>query len=56
LLKPNGLLTISGILANQIHQLEQVYHPHFSLVVTEIEHDWALLAFEKIDTEKLLLN
>ena len=55
-LTPHGLLTLSGILANQIPQLEQVYQPHFSLVSTEIEHDWALLAFEKLDSDQLRLN
>ena len=56
LLNPHGLLTLSGVLANQAPLLEQAYQPHFSLVSTEIDNDWALLAFEKIDTENLLLN
>ena len=56
LLNPHGLLTLSGIIENQIPQLEQVYQPQFSLVSAEIEQDWALLAFEKIDSGKLRFN
>ena len=58
LLHPHGILTVSGILANQVSQLEEVYQPHFSLLSSEIEHDWALLEFEKstVDASDILLN
>lgn len=56
LLKPEGLLTISGILASQMTILEQAYHPHFSLISTEVDQDWALMVFEKKETNDHLFN
>lgn len=48
LLNPHGTLVLSGILANQTHQLIEHYQSHFTLVTSERDEDWALLAFEKI--------
>ena len=48
LLDPHGTLVLSGILANQTHQLIEHYQSHFTLVTSERDDDWALLVFEKI--------
>lgn len=56
LLNPHGLLTLSGVLANQVPRLEEAYRPHFSLIYTEIDNDWAILAFEKREAGNILLN
>ncbi|MGV3740176.1 MAG: 50S ribosomal protein L11 methyltransferase [Gammaproteobacteria bacterium] len=56
LLNPHGILTLSGILTNQIPLIEQAYQAYFNLISTEIEEDWALLSFEKKETSHLLLN
>ncbi|HVT62548.1 MAG TPA: 50S ribosomal protein L11 methyltransferase [Legionellaceae bacterium] len=48
LLRPHGILVISGILGNQTHTLMEAYHSHFHLLNIENEGDWALMVFEKI--------
>jgi ribosomal protein L11 methyltransferase len=48
LLNPDGTLVLSGVLANQTHQLIDHYQSHFTLVTSERDDDWALLVFEKI--------
>lgn len=48
LLQPKGLLALSGLLANQTHQLIEHYQDLFTLITSEREGDWALLVLEKI--------
>ncbi len=48
LLNPNGMLVISGILANQVDELMGVYQSAFSLVESEREGDWAMLYLKLI--------
>lgn len=57
LLSPEGFLVLSGILANQIPQLLNVYQTHFELICTELENDWALVVLQKLKTSsEPLLN
>jgi ribosomal protein L11 methyltransferase len=56
LLKPQGLLTVSGLLANQMPLVEQAYHSHFVLLSSETEGDWALMTFEKKNSAEHTLN
>jgi ribosomal protein L11 methyltransferase len=56
LLNAHGILTVSGILANQIPILQEAYRLHFDLLCTELENDWALMVFQKNKTPCSLLN
>ncbi len=54
LLNSNGILTLSGILANQIPILQEAYRSHFDLLCTELESDWGLMVFQKKKSPSLL--
>lgn len=54
LLNAQGLLALSGILANQVPMLQEAYLSHFDLISTEVEGDWALLVFQKNKSLHLL--
>ncbi len=57
LLKPHGLLALSGILANQVPLLQEAYQSHFDFIESERESDWALLVFKRIELgSQSLLN
>ena len=56
LLNAHGILTLSGILSSQIPLVTDAYQPYFDLIGTEIEGDWALITFEKKESDHLLLN
>lgn len=46
LLNKNGILVLSGILANQTNELVDEYKSDFELLNSSIEGDWALLCFK----------
>ena len=47
LLKPNGLLIVSGLLATQTEELTQAYKGIFEHQETLIQGDWALVIFRQ---------
>lgn len=47
LLKTEGLLVVSGLLAEQMPTLIDAYQTHFVPVSSEVLGDWALLSFKK---------
>lgn len=47
LLKPKGLLVVSGVLAEQTDTLIAAYQPYFSLKQQEVFDGWGLLVFEQ---------
>lgn len=48
LLKPNGCLITSGILAEQVAALKKAYESHFTHQSTQLKDDWALVTFSPI--------
>ncbi|MDF1757344.1 MAG: 50S ribosomal protein L11 methyltransferase [Legionellaceae bacterium] len=47
LLKDNGTLVASGILANQTDELIEEYKSEFSMVAIEFDDEWAMVVFKK---------
>lgn len=47
LLKPQGLIALSGILTDQIEKIQKVYSTSFDLDLPEIKDEWALIAGKK---------
>lgn len=45
-LKPGGILIVSGILEEQVPQLQQAYEPHFTQQETVLIEGWALCVFQ----------
>lgn len=47
LLKPGGLLVLSGVLSTQIETLESIYSESWEHISTQYEDDWACITFKK---------
>ena len=47
LLKPQGILVVSGILEEQIPQLMQAYQPQFNVVSTKTDAGWGLIELRR---------
>lgn len=47
LIKPNGLLVVSGVLSHQTEELITAFKEDFNLIEKNYENDWAILIFIK---------
>lgn len=47
LLKPNGLVVLSGVLERQLEELKEAYQKYFEIIAFNIKDDWACLVARK---------
>jgi len=48
LLKPNGILIISGIMEKQLNKVKVHYEEFFSLQDIKVMNDWCLISFKRL--------